>query len=60
MLQAQDAANDIPLNCMVTSISYAGDEGGIACRLDFCERDQKRHIHVDHAFTLRPAPAARA
>jgi hypothetical protein len=35
MLQAQEAANDIPLNCMVTSISYAGDEGGIVCHLDF-------------------------
>jgi hypothetical protein len=34
-LQAQNAAGKIPLACSITWVSYAGDEGGIVCRLDF-------------------------
>jgi hypothetical protein len=34
-LQAQQAAGRIPPACAITWISYAGDEGGIVCRLDF-------------------------
>jgi hypothetical protein len=34
-LQAQNAAGNIPLACSITWVSYAGDEGGIVCRLDF-------------------------
>lgn len=34
-LQAGDPASQIPMSCTITWISYAGDEGGIVCRLDF-------------------------
>jgi hypothetical protein len=34
-LQTKNAQTDIPSTCSVTWISYAGDEGGIVCRLDF-------------------------
>ena len=30
----QQGGTEIPTTCNVTSISYAGDEGGIVCRLD--------------------------
>lgn len=34
MLQEQNGGAQIPANCVVTSIHYMGDEGGIVCRLD--------------------------
>ena len=34
-LQTKNTQTDIPSTCSVTWISYAGDEGGIVCRLDF-------------------------
>jgi hypothetical protein len=34
-LRAQNAAGKIPPVCSITWISYAGDEGGIVCGLDF-------------------------
>ena len=34
-LQARNTETEIPLTCSITWISYAGDEGGIMCRLDF-------------------------
>lgn len=34
-LAANDAASKISSACRITWISYAGDEGGIVCRLDF-------------------------
>jgi hypothetical protein len=34
-LQTKNTQTDIPSTCWVTWISYAGDEGGIVCRLDF-------------------------
>lgn len=33
-LQAKNTERDIPSTCSITWISYAGDEGGIVCRLD--------------------------
>jgi hypothetical protein len=35
MLQANNTATNIPSACSITWVSYAGDEGGIMCRLDF-------------------------
>ena len=35
MLRGQNAAAAIPAQAAVTWISYAGDEGGIVCKLDF-------------------------
>src|SRR5580704_15768082 len=34
-LQTKNTATEIPTTCSITWISYAGDEGGIMCRLDF-------------------------
>jgi hypothetical protein len=34
-LQTKNTATEIPTTCSITWISYAGDEGGIICRLDF-------------------------
>ena len=34
-LQTKNTESDIPPTCSITWISYAGDEGGIVCRLDF-------------------------
>lgn len=34
-LQQPDAVAPIPPVCSITSVSYAGDEGGIMCKLDF-------------------------
>ena len=39
-LQTKNTATEIPTTCSITWISYAGDEGGIMCRLDF-ERESK-------------------
>ena len=33
-VQAQAAAIEIQSTCMIVSIHYAGDDGGIVCRLD--------------------------
>ena len=34
-LKTQHLINVIPSTCTITWISYAGDEGGIMCRLEF-------------------------
>ena len=34
-LQTKSIATEIPSTCSINWISYAGDEGGIMCRLDF-------------------------
>ena len=34
-IQAQDITPEIKSNCMIAAIHYAGDEGGIVCKLDF-------------------------
>jgi len=36
-LQTKNLATEIPLTCSISMISYAGDEGGIICRLDFAQ-----------------------
>ncbi len=40
-LQRTDAGAPIPPVCSVTSVSYAGDEGGIMCELDFGSAQEK-------------------
>jgi hypothetical protein len=34
-IRTQNPSNDIPTVCSITWISYAGEEGGIMCRLSF-------------------------
>ena len=40
-VKAQNSASEIPSACSVTWISYAGDEGGIVCRLEFGQETEK-------------------
>jgi hypothetical protein len=57
-LQAQNPASEIPLSCSVTWISYAGDEGGIVCRLDFAHETKNiafasiTHLRFDPRLPL--------
>lgn len=41
-LQAENPISEIPLVCSITWASYAGDEGGIVCRLDFARETEKQ------------------
>jgi len=34
-LRTKNTKSDIPSTCSISWVSYAGDEGGIVCRLDF-------------------------
>jgi hypothetical protein len=40
-VKAQNPASEIPSGCFGTWISYAGDEGGIVCRLGFGRETEK-------------------
>src|SRR5215471_1762939 len=57
-LQAQDPAHEIPHSCTITWISYAGDEGGIVCRLDFAHESKSvafasiTHLRFDPRLPL--------
>lgn len=57
-LQAQNPASEIPSTCSITWISYAGDEGGIVCRLDFAQETEKAafvsitHLRFDARLPL--------
>jgi hypothetical protein len=60
MLQAQNPASDMPLTCLITWVSYAGDEGGIVCQLDFGpEIENAAFVSITHLrFDVR-LPLAR-
>jgi hypothetical protein len=59
-LRAQDAALGIKAACSVTSISYAGDEGGIVCGLDFGgEADKAVYASITHLRFDPRLPLAR-
>jgi hypothetical protein len=48
-LRAQDLDAAVPGACTVTWISYAGDEGGIMCRLDLgCETENTAFASITH------------
>ena len=53
-LQAENPTSKIPLVCSITWVSYAGDEGGIVCRLDFVQETEK---DVFASITHLPIPA---
>jgi hypothetical protein len=65
-LQTRNTEAKIPLTCSITWISYAGDDGGIVCRLDFARELEAAtfasitHLRFDHPPALRRPPAARA
>jgi hypothetical protein len=59
-LQAKNTATEIPSTCSITWISYAGDEGGIVCRLEFArEIETAAFASITHLRFARP-PAAGA
>jgi hypothetical protein len=35
VLREQSGGGDVPTRCQVTGLHYAGDEGGIVCKLEF-------------------------
>ena len=57
-LQAQAAAIEITSTCMIIAIHYAGDEGGIVCKLDIGEEADKAiytsitHLRFDSRLPL--------
>ncbi len=60
-LDQRSPARDLPRDCSITDIYYAGDEGGILCTLDFGFDDAKEAIIVSitHLRFDRKAPLYR-
>jgi hypothetical protein len=63
-LQAESPTSEIPPACSITWVSYAGDEGGIVCRLDFARETKKQvfasitHLRFDPGLPLAREIAA--
>lgn len=63
-LRANDTTTNITPACSITWVSYAGDEGGIMCRLDFGQESQSpavvsiTHLHFDARLPLAREIAA--
>ena len=57
-LKAENPEASVPAACSITWISYAGDEGGIVCRLDFGRETDKAvftsitHLRFDPRLAL--------
>ena len=51
----------LPPRCQITWIHYAGDEGGILCKLDFGQEDtdQAFFVSITHLTFDRRLPLAR-
>jgi hypothetical protein len=59
-LREQQPPVGVRPNCEVTWISYAGDEGGIVCRLDFgSEADNSAFVSITHLRFDPRLPLAR-
>ncbi len=59
-LQAQNPTSLIPPTCSITWITYAGDEGGIVCRLDFAqETEEAAFVSITHLRFDPRLPVAR-
>ncbi len=61
LLQEQSPDLDLPLRCQITRIHYAGDEGGILCKLDFGHEDDREVllVSITHLTFDRRLPLAR-
>ena len=46
VLRGQSGGADVPTKCQVTGLHYAGDEGGIVCKLEFDRETGGRGIFV--------------
>ena len=60
-LREQSSTANIILDCKVTKVIYAGDEGGVMCHLAFDEEDKQEVILVSitHLAFDRRLPVAR-
>ena len=60
-LQEQAPGLDLSPRCQITWIYYAGDEGGILCKLDFGQEDtdQAFFVSITHLSVDRRLPLAR-
>ena len=60
-LQEQAPGLDLSPRCQITGIHYAGDEGGILCKLDFGQEDtdQAFFVSITHLTFDRRLPLAR-
>ena len=59
-LKTKNTATAIPSTCSITWISYAGDEGGIMCRLDFArELEAATFASITHLRFDARLPLAR-
>jgi hypothetical protein len=61
VLHEQSSGIDLPPRCQITGIHYAGDEGGIVCRLDFGNEDAEKvfFASITHLIFDRRLPLAR-
>ncbi len=60
-LQEQAPSLDLLPRCQITQIHYAGDEGGIVCKLDFGTKDTDPvfFVSITHLTFDRRLPLAR-
>jgi hypothetical protein len=61
LLQKESPNFDLPSRCQITRIHYAGDEGGILCKLDFGHEDDREVllVSITHLTFDRRLPLAR-
>jgi len=60
-LRQQSSTAKITLDCEVTKVIYAGDEGGVMCHLAFDEEDKEEVflVSITHLAFDRRLPVAR-
>jgi hypothetical protein len=62
MIRAETPGADLPRRCSVTWVSYSGDEGGIACKLDFGRQEEGAKaffVSITHLMFDPEVPLAR-
>jgi hypothetical protein len=61
LLQEQSPDLALPPRCQITRIHYAGDDGGILCKLDFGHEDDREVllVSITHLTFDRRLPLAR-
>lgn len=59
-LRSRNTAIEIASICLITAVSYAGDDGGIVCKLDFAEdTDKAIYASITHLRFDPRMPVAR-
>ena len=61
IIRERSSATQSPRECRVVSVDYAGDEGGIVCKLELCPADTREVLIVSltHLLFDRRGPLAR-